>query len=80
MKIARDIREYLFKEQLEIKIYLDRVDIINYKELGHFDSNKVSIYHDNGRILVSGSNLVVSRLLNDEVLITGKINKVELGD
>ena len=80
LKIARDVREYLFREELEIKVYLNKVDIVNYKELGHFDSNKVNIYHNEGRILITGSNLVVSRLLNDEVLITGKISKIELGD
>lgn len=79
MKIVRDIREYLKEEKLEIRITLNSVDVVNYKELDHFDSNKVMVYHDNGLITITGSNLVVSRLLNKEVLILGSINKIELG-
>lgn len=79
MRIMRDIREYISEEKLEVKLYLDKVDIVNYKELGHFDNNKVTVYHDKGTISIFGNNLVVSRLMNNEVLITGKIDKIELG-
>lgn len=77
MKVLRDVSEYLFNEELEIKLYLNKVNVVNYKELGHFDSTKITIYHNNGRILIKGSNLVVSKLLNNEILVTGKINNVE---
>lgn len=79
MKIVRDMREYLFKDELEINVYLDKVDIVNYKELGEIDNNKITIYYDNGKITINGSNLTISKLLNNEVLIIGKINNVELG-
>lgn len=80
MKTVRDVREYLFKEQLEIRLYIDKVDIINYKKIGIIESDKVFVYHSKGLIKVFGSDLVITKLYNNEVLINGKIEKIELGD
>lgn len=78
MKITRAIEEYILENKLEIKVQLNLVDIVNYKDIGHFDSNKVVIKHDKGQINILGEKLVVSKLLNKEVLITGVIKDIEL--
>lgn len=80
MKITRDLKNYMFEEEFYLKVYINKVDVVNYKELGHFDNTKVIIYHSNGTVKISGDNLVVSRLLNKEVLIEGIIKNIELGD
>jgi len=80
MKITRDISAYLFKEQLEIKVFKDKVNIVNYNRLGTFDNCMVSVYHNSGKVIVHGNNLVVSKLLDNEILIIGKITSIELGE
>ena len=79
MKIARDVREYLFRNELEIRIYLDKVNIVNYKKLGDITDTSISIYHDKGKVTVVGKKLVLSRLLNNEILIMGDINTSFIG-
>lgn len=78
MKLVNNIRSFLLEDDFEIRIYKNKVNIVNYDSIGHFDSNKIIIYYNAGNILIKGENLVVSKLLNDEVLITGTIQNIEL--
>lgn len=80
MKIVNNIRSFLLEDDFEIRIYKNRVNIVNYDSIGHFDSNKINIYYSNGLITIKGDNLVVSKLLKDEVLITGIIKNIEMRD
>lgn len=66
------------EDEFEIKILNDRINIINYDSIGHLDSNKMIIRHKNGNVIISGKNLVVSKLLKDELLIVGVISNIEL--
>ena len=43
MKIIDGIRNYVIEQEFEIRIINNKVDVINYKDIGHFDSNKVII-------------------------------------
>ena len=64
MSIVKDFRSYLLEDNLKINVYEKRVNIINYISINHFDDK--------------GTNLVVTKLLSDELLIEGKIRSVEL--
>lgn len=78
MKIIDGIRNYVIEQEFEIRIINNKVDVINYKDIGHFDSNKVIINYSDGRVVIKGNNLVVSKLMNDEILIGGEIKGLEL--
>lgn len=72
------IREYILEEKFKI-IYLDKkIDIVNYTKVEHFDSNKITILYKDGSINVTGNKLVIKRLLKDELVISGLIEKIEL--
>ena len=62
---------------MSIHIYKNKVNVVNYSKIGHFDSNKVIIYYNNEMIIINGNNLTVSKLVTDEVLIKGKIINIE---
>ena len=78
MKIIDGIRNYVIEQEFEIRIINNKVDVINYKDIGHFDSNKVIINYSDGSVVIRGNNLVVSKLMNDEILIGGEITGLEL--
>ena len=78
MKIINNFRSFLLEDNFEIHIYKDKIDILNYTSMGHFDSNKIIVYSDSGYITIKGKDLVVTKLLKDEVLITGLIDGIEL--
>ncbi|MDD3392744.1 MAG: YabP/YqfC family sporulation protein, partial [Bacilli bacterium] len=78
MNIIKSFRNYLLEEEFTINVNKNKVNIINYLNIDHFDSTKIIIRYDKGTLLITGNNLVVSKLLEDEILITGMINNIEL--
>lgn len=77
LNIINGIRSYILEQELKITIVNNKINIINYKDIGHFDSNKVIVKADNSEIIVKGSDLVVSKLMSDEILITGNFTNIE---
>ena len=77
MKIS-DVRNYILEKNFEIHLTSKYVDIVNYTDIGHFDTNSITIYYEDGSVLIKGSNMTINKLLNDEVLVVGKINSIEL--
>lgn len=70
-------RSYLLEEEFEMTIKQGQIHIMNFTKIGHFDNNKVMIYYEKGIISIEGVSLVVSRLMQDEIMITGTIKKIE---
>mgnify|MGYP001105097697 CR=1 FL=1 len=78
MKIIDNFREYMVNNEFVINIYNDKINIINYTSLGTIDDNKISVNSDDKNVLITGEKLVLNKLLNDEILISGVIKKIEL--
>lgn len=78
MSLVNNFRSYLLEEELKICLYKKRVNIINYINIDHFDNNNIIVRHKDGFINIKGSDLVVTKLLSDELLIEGKVKSVEL--
>lgn len=73
-----DIKEYMLEEKFKIVYFDKKINIINYLKVEHFDSNKISISYKDGIINILGTKLVITRLLKDELVISGFIEKLEL--
>lgn len=71
------LRTYISESEFKINILIDRVDIVNYIEIDHFDDTKIMVRYEKGLVTIKGENLTISKLLNDELLILGKIKTVE---
>lgn len=78
MKLINSFRNYILDEEFKINIYKDKVNVVNYTDIVNFTSKEVTIKYDSGLLLITGNNLSISRLLIDEVLVTGNIEKIEL--
>ncbi|MCM1371069.1 MAG: YabP/YqfC family sporulation protein [Clostridium sp.] len=78
MNLINGIRNYVLDDEFQIRVFKDKVNILNYKDIGHFDSDKVVVNYIDGSLVIKGDNLVVSRLMNDEILICGYIKSLEL--
>lgn len=77
MNIASGIRSYIFETDAKITITNNKLDITNYIDIGHFDSNKIIVKLNNKNIIIKGNDLVVSKLLDSEILITGEFKTLE---
>lgn len=75
--MLKNIKSFIFEDELQIHIYKNKVNIINYSRIGHFDNNKVIVYKDKNSIIIKGEKIFVSRLMIDELLIEGIIKSIE---
>lgn len=75
--MLKNLRNYISENEFRINIVTGKVDIVNYQTIDHFDDKRIIIEYDNGIITVKGQNLIISKLLHDEVLISGEIEAVE---
>lgn len=75
MKLFDNIKNYIGENKFRLVLYEDKVNIVNYdsiKEIG-VTGIRINAKRD---ITVEGKNLKLSKLYNDEVLITGDIKKI----
>lgn len=77
MKLLSNFRSFLLEDNFSINIYKNKIDIINYTSIGQIENDKIVIRYDTGSLIIKGEKLVVSKLLNDEILITGIIKNIE---
>ena len=77
MNIINGIRSYINDSDTKLTIFNNKINIVNYIDIGHFDNNKIVVKLKNKNIIIKGNELVVSKLINDEILITGEFNNIE---
>lgn len=78
MNMTRRVRNYLLDEEFNMIVLKNKVNIVNYDSIGYFDNDLIIINYSDGEIKIKGENLVVSKLLNDEILISGIIKIIEM--
>ena len=74
------IREFIDNEEFQLTLLKDRINIVNYSELLQINSKEMILKSADSKIFINGNNLVLSKLLDDEILITGEINSIEVHD
>jgi len=77
MNVIDGIRSYILEDDSKIMIVNNKINITNYVDIGHFDNNKIIIKLNKKNIIIKGNDLVVSKLLDSEILITGEIYNIE---
>jgi len=77
LNLIDKLSRYLVDDEYKVTIMNDGVHIINYVEIVDFSSVKVIIRYKDGITILNGCDLVVSKMLEDELFITGKLKSVE---
>ena len=78
MSLVRRARNYLLDETFNMRVLKNKIDICNYESIGYLDNDLIIINYEDGEIKIKGENLVVSKLLDDEILISGDIKNIEM--
>lgn len=79
MNLMDRLSNYIYDKEMSIHIYSNRINIVNYNEISHFSTTKIIVTYNDGTIIIIGKNLVVSKLLDNEILISGEMKHIELG-
>ena len=75
--IYTNLKDYITESEFCIHIFENRVNIVNYTGIYGFDDNNIIIKYKNGSISIKGKTLTVCKLLDNEILISGTIEKIE---
>ena len=72
-----NLRNYLDDNSWKIHIYENKINIVNYIDIIALEDNRISIKYEKGILIIKGNNLTLNKLLDQEILITGKISSLE---
>ena len=77
MRLFEYFDRYLVDKEYKVTIRGKQIHIMNYEEIEDFSNNRVVVRYFGGVTVFLGTDLVVSKMQDDELLITGRIKTIE---
>ncbi len=77
MHIKENLINFLYDKNYFINIYDEYIHIFNYQELISLSSKKIILKMESFKININGTDLFITKMLPNEILIKGNIVKVE---
>lgn len=77
IKLFDRIDRYLMDQDYKITICNGMIHIMNYQVIEDFSSTRVVVRYRGGTTILLGQDLVVSKMQDDELLVTGKLQSIE---
>ena len=72
------ITNYINDNTFRFTVYENTIHVINYKRILILEEYRISFQSKNQKIKIEGEGLILKKILNQEMLITGKIYKIEV--
>ena len=72
------ISNYINDKEFRFTVYENKIHIINFNKIITLEDNYISIISNNKKINIKGSNLVLIKLIDNELLIKGNITSIEV--
>ena len=80
IKLVRVLSDYVNDKNFSIIYKNNRLDIINYSKILDFSDTKISINYLDDIYIIIGTNLVISKMMEEELLITGNIESISFNN
>ena len=77
MHIKDNLINFLYDKNYFINIYDEYIHVFNYQELVSLSSEKIVLKLEEFKLNIMGSELFITKMLPNEILIKGKVIKVE---
>ena len=78
MKLIDKLNGYLFEKDYKITIKDNYLNITNYDEIVDFSLTKIILRCQTKKIVLEGKNLIIVKMLDDEVLVKGTITNLNI--
>ncbi len=75
-KLFRMVENYINDNNFSMTYKNKSLDVINYTKILDFTSTLISFEYKDNSYYVEGENLVISKMMEEEILITGNIKKI----
>ena len=76
MKLTRLVDNYINEKDFSIQYKKGKLDIVNYSEIIDFSSTRVRVRYCDKTYDVLGDNLIISKMVDNELLVEGDISEV----
>lgn len=76
MHIKENLINFLYDKNYFINIYDEYIHIFNYRELISLSSKKIILKMESFKININGTDLFITKMLPNEILIKGNFQKV----
>lgn len=76
MHMKDSLINFLYDKKYFINIYDEYIHVFNYEELISLSSKKIELRFSSFKLIIDGENLFINKMLSNEMLIKGVINKV----
>ena len=76
--MIKKIVNYIKDSSFKINYINNSVNVVNFDKILDLKDDIITITKENKVILIKGIDLKLTKLLDNEVLITGQINKIEM--
>ena len=80
LNIRNIVNEYVEGNIFEIRVINDKAIIYYYDMVKHFSNNKIIVINKNKEYSILGKNMVIETMFKDQIIISGEINKIVLGE
>ncbi len=71
------LKDYIYNREFQVLILNNMIDVLNYTDIISFSDTMISLKYSKGILIIGGQNLTISKLLDKEVLIRGKVLNIE---
>lgn len=76
--MLKKIYEYVRDDEFRFTVFKDRIHIMNYFKILSLNSDYILVEDVDIKISIRGENLVLNRMLDDEVLVIGLVKSIEV--
>lgn len=70
--------EYVKDSKTKVLLLKNKINIVNYKKIIIFENDRIIVDCNEFQLEIIGNSLVINRLFNDEILIDGDINTINI--
>ena len=72
------VKNYIVDNEFRLTLYVDMLHMINYTKIVSLEESRIVILSHIKRIIITGEQLHLNKLLDDELLIKGNIKNIEV--
>ena len=72
------LTNYINDNTFRFTVYENTIHVLNYKRILILEEDRISFQSKNQKIKIEGEGLIIKKILNQEMLITEKIYKIEV--
>ena len=69
---------YINDINFQIVYINNELNIVNYEKINYMEDEKISLLHKNGTVVIKGKDLRVKKLLDNEIIVVGNFENIEL--